>query len=212
MFNKVNFDKMEVKEKYLRAIYLTNEHSKELFNDAEFLYENNKKERAYTFYHFSFEEAGRLFILARAFYNCILGEIREKELNYKYLKGEGYEEHIQKLKESTLKMFIIPFLNVKSEEEGKVLSDFYNNMKDDVFTLNSNKNKSIYIHFEGNDFKSPKDLITNDDLEYIRSLAELQLMNVENLLNSFPKIGDNLDEYKRKVLQQKKERELLESN
>jgi len=55
-------------------------------------------------------------------------------------------------------------------------------------------------------------LPTNDDLEYIRSLAELQLMNVENLLNSFPKIGDNLDEYKRKVLQQKKERELLESN
>jgi hypothetical protein len=212
MFNKVNFDKMEVKEKYLRAIYLTNEHSKELFNDAEFLYKNNKKERAYTFYHFSFEEAGRLFILAKAFYNCILGEIGEKDLNYKYLEGKGYQKHIEKLKESTLKMFIIPFLKVKSAEDEKVLLDSYDQMEKDISRLNSNKNKSIYIHFEGNDFKSPKDLITNDDLEYIRSLAELQLINIENLLNNFPKIGDNLDEYKRKVLQQKKERESLESN
>ncbi|WP_315161554.1 AbiV family abortive infection protein [Capnocytophaga leadbetteri] len=203
---------MEVKEKYLRAIYLTNEHSKELFNDAEFLYKNNKKERAYTFYHFSFEEAGRLFILAKAFYNCILGEIGEKDLNYKYLEGKGYQKHIEKLKESTLKMFIIPFLKVKSAEDEKVLLDSYDQMEKDISRLNSNKNKSIYIHFEGNDFKSPKDLITNDDLEYIRSLAELQLINIENLLNNFPKIGDNLDEYKRKVLQQKKERESLESN
>ena len=52
-----------------------------------------------------------------------------------------------------------------------------------------------------------KDLITNDDLEYIRSLAELQLMNIKKLLILLPKIDDDLTEYKRKILQQKKERE-----
>ena len=57
---------MKVEEKYLRAMYLTYEHSVELFNDAELLRQNEKKERAYTFYHFSFEEAGRFFILGEA--------------------------------------------------------------------------------------------------------------------------------------------------
>lgn len=198
---------MKVEEKFLRAMYLTYDHSVELFNDAEFLYQNGKKERAYTFYHFSFEEAGRFFILGEAFFKYISGEITAKELNFKYLKDKGYENHIQKLKASTLKMFIIPSLNVKSEEEKDVLLKIYDDMIDKIPKLNNNKNKSIYIHFEGNNFKSPKELITNDDLEYIRSLAELQLTNIKELLDYLPKIGDDLNEYKRKILQQKKERE-----
>ena len=198
---------MKVEEKFLRAMYLTYNHSVELFNDAEFFYENEKKERAYTFYHFSFEEAGRFFILGKMFFEYILGEITAKELNFKYLKGKGYENHIQKLEVSTLKMFITPFLNVKSAEEEKVLIETYCDIIANISKLNDNKNKSIYIHFEGNNFKSPKELITNNDLEYIRSLAELQLMNIKKLLNSLPKIGDDLNEYKRKILQQKKERE-----
>lgn len=198
---------MKVEEKYLRAMYLTYEHSVELFNDAELLRQNEKKERAYTFYHFSFEEAGRFFILGKIFFEYILGEITAKELNFKYLKDKGYENHIQKLEVSTLKMFITPFLNVKSAEEEDVLSEIYNDIVKNISKLNDNKNKSIYIHFEENNFKSPKDLITDDDLEYIRSLAELQLMNIKELLILLPKIDDNLTEYKRKILQQKKERE-----
>lgn len=198
---------MKVEEKFLRAMYLTYDHSVELFNDAELLNKNRKKERAYTFYHFSFEEAGRFFILGEAFFKYISGEITAKELNFKYLKDKGYENHTQKLKASTLKMFIIPFLNVKSEEEEKVLLETYYDMIDKIPKLNNNKNKSIYIHFEENDFKSPKDLITNDDLEYICFLAKLQLTNIKKLLSSLPKIGDDLNEYKRKFSQQKKERE-----
>ena len=198
---------MKVEEKYLRAMYLTYEHSVELFNDAELLRQNEKKERAYTFYHFSFEEAGRFFILGEAFFNCILGEIPAKNLNSKYLKDKGYENHIQKLEVSTLKMFINPFFNMNLSEEKDVLLKIYDDMKANISKLNDNKNKSIYIHFEKNNFKSPKDLITNDDLEYIRSLAELQLMNIKKLLILLPKIDDDLTEYKRKILQQKKERE-----
>ena len=196
---------MKVEEKFLRAMYLTYEHSVELFNDAELLRQNEKKERAYTFYHFSFEEAGRFFILGEAFFNCILGEIPAKNLNSKYLKDKGYENHIQKLEVSTLKMFITPFLNMKSAEEEKVLLEIYDDMKANISKLNDNKNKSIYIHFEENN--SPKDLITNDDLGYIRSLAELQLMNIKERLILLPKIDDDLTEYKRKILQQKKKRE-----
>ena len=198
---------MKVEEKFLRAMYLTYEHSVELFNDAELLRQNEKKERAYTFYHFSFEEAGRFFILGEAFFNCILGEIPAKNLNSKYLKDKGYENHIQKLEVSTLKMFITTFLNMKSAEEEKVLLEIYDDMKANISKLNDNKNKSIYIHFEENNFKSPKDLITNDDLGYIRSLAELQLMNIKERLILLPKIDDDLTEYKRKILQQKKKRE-----
>ena len=198
---------MKVEEKFLRAMYLTYEHSVELFNDAELLRQNKKKDRAYTFYHFSFEEAGRFFILGEAFFNCILGEIPAKNLNSKYLKDKGYENHIQKLEVSTLKMFITPFLNMKSAEEEKVLLEIYDDMKANISKLNDNKNKSIYIHFEENNFKSPKDLITNDDLGYIRSLAELQLMNIKERLILLPKIDDDLTEYKRKILQQKKKRE-----
>ncbi len=104
-------------------------------------------------------------------------------------------------------MFITPFLNMKSAEEEKVLLEIYDDMKANISKLNDNKNKSIYIHFEENNFKSPKDLITNDDLGYIRSLAELQLMNIKERLILLPKIDDDLTEYKRKILQQKKKRE-----
>ena len=64
------------------------------------------------------------------------------------MKDKGYENHIQKLKVSTLKMFINPFLNMKLSEEKDVLLKIYDDMKANISKLNDNKNKSIYIHFE----------------------------------------------------------------
>lgn len=95
-------------EKILKAIYDTYEHSKELYDDAEFLFNNGKKQRAYTFYHFSFEESGRFFLLSKVLFRYLKGEIEAKDLNYKLLKGLGYEKHIEKLEEATLKMVAFP--------------------------------------------------------------------------------------------------------
>ncbi|MBS9773779.1 MAG: AbiV family abortive infection protein [Tenacibaculum sp.] len=181
-----------MKEKILKAIYDTYNHSKELFDDADFLLQAGKKERAYTFFHFSFEESGRFFILLKVLFEYLQGNIEAKNLNYKYIKTNGYENHIKKLEEATLKMMIIPVWNAimnGDKEAEKFILNFYKSLKSNIDKYNDNKNHSIYLSYINNDFKLPKDLITDDDLHEIKELAEIQIINLEKLFKweAFPK-------------------------
>lgn len=194
-----------MKEKILKAIYLTYAHIKELYEDANFLLENDKKERAYTFYHFSFEEGGRFFILLKCLYGYFLGEIQSNELNYKRLKEEGYERHIKKLEESTLKMFISPLMSSGLDKFDEI-EDRYNDIREKTTTLNDKKNESIYICYNNNEFKKPNDNISYADLKYIKELAEMQILNIEELLPRLPKQNENLKEYRDHIIKQKNER------
>ncbi len=193
-------------KKILEAIFLTYEHSKQLFEDAEFLYKHQKPERAYTFYHFSFEESGRLFILARTLFNYLKGEIPLNKLNIKLLNENGYRDHIIKLKEASLKLVSFSYydsiLQNNKENEDNLLN-FYDNLKEKIPKLNNNKNKSIYLCFENNNFKKPSDNITEDDIFYIRAIAEMQLINIEKNLFIFLKKDTNLIEMKNEIKEKK---------
>lgn len=183
-------------KKILKAMYLTYNHVKELYEDANFLLSNGRKERAYTFYHFAFEEAGRFFILFRCLGKYLKGEMTKEELNYKTLKEEGYEHHIKKLNESVLKMFI-PLVREITDEELIKLEDLYNSLVSEIPKLNKKKNESIYISFIENDFKSPSQNITNEDLGYIKDLAEIQIISIGKMLPIMPQKNEDLEEYKR---------------
>lgn len=196
-------------KKILEAISLTYEHSKELFEDAEFLYKHQKPERAYTFYHFSFEESGRLFILLKSLFNYLKGEIPLSKLNSKLLRKAGYDDHIKKLEESSLKLVSFPIYNSilqNNKENEKNLIDFYNNLLENIPKLNNNKNRSIYLCFENNHFKKPSDNITEDDIYYIRTIAETQLINIEKNVLNFINRDSNLKEMRKEIIKKLEER------
>jgi len=179
-------------EKIYNAIFLTYENASELYEDAEILYKNGKTKRSYTFYHFSFEEGGRFFLLAKTLFRFLLKEIEITELNYGYLKSIGFEHHIKKLDESVLKMFTSSVYNSTLENNTEFiekLTEMYEDLKGRVNEFNNLKNRSIYISYIDNNFVKPTDSISIDNVEDMKQLADIQLINAKQLLEQIKKEG-----------------------
>jgi AbiV family abortive infection protein len=187
-------------EKIFNAIFLTYENASELYEDAEVLYKNGKTKRSYTFYHFSFEEGGRFFLLAKTLFRFLMKEIETTELNYGYLKSIGFEHHIKKLDESVLKMFASSVYNSAFENNTELtekLTEMYEDLKGRVNEFNNLKNRSIYISHIDNNFVKPTDSISIDNVEDMKQLADIQLINAKQLLERIKKEG-SLEDLKTK--------------
>jgi len=183
-------------EKIYNAIFLTYENASELYEDAEILYKNGKIKRSYTFYHFSFEEGGRFFLLAKTLFRFLLKEIGITELNYGYLKSIGFEHHIKKLDESILKIFASTVYNSILEnntEFTEKLTQMYEDLKTRVNEFNNLKNRSIYISYIDNNFVKPTDSISIENVEDIKQLADIQLINANQLLERLKNEGSLQD-------------------
>ena len=185
-------------KKIYDAIFLTYNNSLDLYESAEILYDKGKINRSYTFYHFSFEEGGRFFLLLKVLFQYLQGEINQNKLNYGYLKKLGFEHHIKKLDESVLKLFAMPIYdsvrNNNTVQTDKLVES-YEDMVSRVNIFDILKNKSIYLCFENNNFISPSESISYEDLEYMKELAEIQLINIKISLERIKKEG-TLEELK----------------
>ncbi|MCD8413674.1 AbiV family abortive infection protein [Tenacibaculum finnmarkense] len=187
-------------EKIYNAIFLTYENASELYEDAEILYKNGKTKRSYTFYHFSFEEGGRFFMLAKVLFQYLMKDIEKKDLNYKYLKSLGFEQHIKKLDESVFKMFAESTYNSvldNNTELTQKLTKMHDNLKGRVNEFNNLKNRSIYLSHINNDFVKPIDSISTDNVEDMKQLADIQLINAKKMVERLRKEG-TLEELKSK--------------
>jgi len=83
-----------------RALYLTYENAKSLWEEAQILKKNIKSSRAYTLFHLCFEECGRFHLIYNLYMSYVTKEISAIELNYGILKKQGYEKHNEKIIES----------------------------------------------------------------------------------------------------------------
>ncbi|WP_170164549.1 AbiV family abortive infection protein [Sinomicrobium pectinilyticum] len=179
-------------EKIYKAMFLTFENATELYEDAEILYKNGKIKRSYTFYHFSFEEGGRFFLLVKVFFKSLLNEIKPFELNYGYLKKNGFEQHIKKLDESVLKLFatqVYTSVLQNNTEQTEKLTEMYEELKGRISEFNNLKNRSIYISYIENEFTKPSNSITLENVDYMKELAGIQLINIKQILQRIEKEG-----------------------
>ena len=185
-------------KKIYETIFLTYNNSLDLYESAEILFEKGKINSSYTFYHFSFEEGGRFFLLLKVLFQYLQGDISKKELNYGYLKKIGFERHTKKLDESVLKLFALPIyesvINNNTEQTDKLI-EIHEFISSRVNVFNVLKNKSIYICYEDNSFISPSESISQEDLEYMKELADIQLINIKIFLEKIKKEG-KLEELK----------------
>jgi len=183
-------------EKIYNALFQTYENASELYEDAEILYRNGKTKRSYTFYHFSFEEGGRFFLLAKVLFKSLMKEIGTADLNYGYLKSIGFENHIKKLDESVLKLFAQPVYDsvLKNDtEQTEQLTEMYEDLKSRISEFNNLKNRSIYITHIDNNFVKPTESITIENVEYMKQLSEIQLINAKQLIERIKKEGTLAD-------------------
>lgn len=191
-------------EKIYNALFLTYENASELYEDAEILHNNDKPKRSYTFYHFSFEEGGRFFLLLKVLLKSLQNEIQPSDLNYGYLKSIGFEHHIKKLDESVLKLFAKSVYNSVLQddtEQTKKLTILYEELKGRITEFNNLKNRSIYISHIDNKFIKPMDSISLENVKYMKELAEIQLINANQILEQIRNEG-SLEDLKKKYLRE----------
>lgn len=174
-----------MKNKFSDALLITYNNAIQLYEDATLLEKNNRLSRAFTLYHISFEEAGRFSLIIKNLFKYFFGEIKSNELNYWNLKKQGYENHIEKLNESLLYMFKLPIFNSMVNENGETdaLLKLHEQFSEDIPKLNKLKNKSLYITFENNSFKSPLDFIDEDCVFKAKIFAEIQIDTMKKFLN-----------------------------
>jgi len=128
--------------------------------------------------------------LAKTLFRFLLKEVEITELNYGYLKSIGFEHHIKKLDESVLKMFASSVYNStlqNNTEFTEKLTEMYEGVKGRVNEFNNLKNRSIYISYIDNNFVKPTDSISIDNVEEMKLLADIQLINAERLLERIRK-------------------------
>ena len=169
-------------KKFIELLYKTKENANSLYDDANILFNSNRKERAYTLYHLSFEECGRFFIVLKNLTNYHNGKIQLRDLNYGKLKSQGYERHVSKLKESVLKMFALPILNA-SEEEIDYLTKKYDELFADINFSDEKKNLSLYVSYKDNNFYLPSESIQQSDVDKAKILSEIQLDTINKILS-----------------------------
>ena len=181
---------MNFAEKIYYAIKPCFENAQDLFDDGEILFKKGRLPRAYTLYHFSFEETGRCFILLNIFFDYAKGKIDFRDLKPELLKKRGYQDHVKKLKKSTLEFrnFGAYFCGLDDRKDMLTrLEKLYEEF--DEIAMDENKNKSIYLCLNKNEFKAPSNLLKEDDFYQMKDLAEINLHFVRLVVESLEKDG-----------------------
>lgn len=186
-----------MEKEFISALHLTYENAKSLFEEAEILHNNLKSTRAYTLYHFCYEECGRFFLIYKVFMEYVNEEISRKKLNIGTLKKLGYNDHEMKITECFHSIGKYAFANLYMKSGHSPDSDFDNLLKNETkelenailelqknkLNLNTLKNKSLYITFDENKFQSPDDVIKLREYRYIQKIANIGLKFVEGQIN-----------------------------
>lgn len=174
-------------EQLFKALELTYRNIISLFEDATILYDNKKFGRSYTLYHLCFEEAGRFYLLYGVFIDYLTGKIKKKEINYRYLKVKGYDDHLLKINVSyegmkraalMLKMMeknqsedIIRKKEIEREMEE--IAEGIDNIRKSNTELNKRKNAGLYVTFEDNRFHLPDRTIKVTEFYDMQRLSRL---------------------------------------
>lgn len=179
---------MNLVEKIFNAIIPAYQNALDLFQDADILYKSDRLPRAYSLYHFSFEESGKCFILVNLFFDYAMCKVNFQDIKPKLLKQRGFQDHIGKLKKSTLEFSKFgTYVSILGGKEDFIqqIEKMYKNFN--VEKMDNNKNYSIYLTFKNNNFIMPSDLINEDDFYEMKNLAEINLYFLKIIIQAFEK-------------------------
>ena len=144
------------------------QNARELFDEAEILKDNNKYPRAYTLYHLSIEEIGKIFIIFQYLVQDDYSEENSKKFN------REFADHKTKINTSRKIEKIMLFL-IQTELKEEVLNILTYN-KEAIEKLNDFKNLSLYCSIDNKSVFKPSDIIGLDEVKLIRPNSELRLI------------------------------------
>ncbi|MDH4471511.1 MAG: AbiV family abortive infection protein [Fluviicola sp.] len=181
---------MNFPEKTYNAIFQSLQNAKDLYEDGKILDLHGRLPRAYTLYHFSFEETGRAFILSSLFLDYILKELDYRDFIPKRLNERGYIDHQKKLNNATFEFSkFAAYASILGNRNDLIdkIQKLYDGFE--IGKMDENKNKSIYLSFSKNEFLIPSDGLSEDDLNEMKILAEINLNFVELVVQTFENEG-----------------------
>lgn len=141
------------------GIELSIENSLELIEEAEILFKCNKYARVYTLTQLALEEIGKSILLFSVYHK--LQGAKRKEIDFKLL-NKNFRNHRDKT-------FEVIFIDLIIKGRGKSGAPSFKNIVEDNFKkiqqnkkgyFDQSKNKSLYVSYDGKEFKKPQDLIT----------------------------------------------------
>lgn len=156
----------------IRCVEKCLQNARELFDEADILKDHNKYARAYTLYHLSIEEIGKIFII---FQYLLLDNYSED--NTKKFQRE-FADHKTKIKISRNIEKIMLFVMQKELKEEEFKNLTYS--KEQIEELNNFKNLSLYTFIDNKRVFKPSDLIGLDEINLIRPNSEARLVLSES--------------------------------
>ncbi|AMA49007.1 MULTISPECIES: AbiV family abortive infection protein [Flavobacterium] len=178
---------MEVSKRTLiKIVEKCLENAKELFDEAEILKTHKKFARAYTLFHLSNEEIGKIFLV------------------YKFLLTDDYSQPSitkfnKKFTNHKVKLDLSTNIDIISHQvfDGKLDSKTIENLtysKDKISKLNDFKNYSLYTFFKNGSVYKPSDIIEPEVIESISQITKSRLIGIKSFNKAFlPKIDEFIE-------------------
>lgn len=170
-------------EEIVRGMSLCESNANELYEDAETLQNANRLARAYTLYQLAIEEIGKVRMLGSLFYSLKLN----KEIDYKKA-DKNFLSHQPKTKESVgFEQIVVMLLYSNEEDETRreQLKQYFQELSDEenrTAVYNDFKNISLYVSVNDGFFVSPKEVITSEMVDQIRTSATIRLKSLSNMI------------------------------
>lgn len=172
------------------------ENACELNEEGQLLYENDRLARSYTLFHFSFEELGRFYMMMKLVMEYLMGKTHARDVNYGALKEMGYTDHTRKLDKSVFQFIATSMYSASLGGRPDLIDQMeklYDELIAETGNYDSDKNKSIYLNFQDNEFVKPIDNISKDTVDKMKQLSEIALLNAKLVVKTFQREGDFKD-------------------
>ncbi len=170
----MNFTRNVLENAVLNAL----NNAEELFEEAVILEDNKKYARAYTLFHLSIEEVGKVFVI----FKYLLGNDYSVEIMKKF--SNEFRLHKVKIDSATNIDVIATWLI----DGGELTAEIINNVtysKAEIENLNELKNLSLYSFFHKNSSFKPSDIIKQNDVRKIHLTAQYRIKGTSDLSKSF---------------------------
>lgn len=186
-------------KEYIIGIEKTLINAKDLFEDAEILFQKNHYSRAYTLYQLSIEEIGKATLIFNFLLHKDIFDIDEqKKIN------REFTNHKSKTKSSIGLDVLLAFVISDQKLKEKVIYQILKQEKE-IEQLNILKNRSLYTDIIDGKFINPKEIITEKIANDIKFIAQIRL----NIANGFFKYAKTNFEQLYKAFQKIDEQEMI---
>jgi AbiV family abortive infection protein len=160
--------------------------AKELIEEGDILFKENRVSRAYCLYQLAVEEVGKSRLLFGLIMNRKLGE----NIDYKVVNRE-FSHHQTKSKSAlTFEMLalLLMYSSKKDNTAQKRKASFTEAIQrvqdeNNVHTLNNNKNNSLYVGIKDRNFFEPSDMISKKMAIELRTNVLIRLEAGKTVLN-----------------------------